>query len=608
MILSLAPREDRHPDANPDLIPSKPTPPGDGTGGGGGGSDHGPPDDDTPGDHYCDEDTGKCYHKCLDGSGKWCPDDAVPGTVAKLGITSGHEDTADRPIEMEVPDGADVAGRDLLITLSIDDPSTEGSELAIPVLARYLGEATGPGADPDEVGAWTFTASGLSMSIYEAIGPGNGGPGSGGCSAPDALWSGWTHREGWVRIIMPFLPEGVSALRVDLPDLFGAPIGVGATELFGVRYSTTPPVEERSGMLLGTFTYPTVPALDIPVEHLPTAGGDIYIGISPEWMAVRDGGVCGIQPPATTGAGNSGQASYQPITISTKWVFGTPGAGESWMATMEEALPGAKLIEEASGTVPGLMHLVYRYKIKAEDFPAEGAIISLDPPADTYVPPPSEWDPETPPPPPGFPEPEEPEAPDWWDGLTPIPDERMMRWIIALYEGVTDIAANSVAQTDVADAPLLDPPWLVSPPAIWVISHSTVGTLVGSPAGYSIEAFDIVGDGDTIHAERFQPTLSDPFDPPPFGAGGTPSFTANIVLGHLPYAGQDFSHAFVGFGDGIADTFQGFPTVPGTAKWYVDGILVKPDAYDDATGIVTFDRPPAWAAEITQDGTKAKGS
>lgn len=190
-----------------------------------------------------------------------------------------------------------------------------GSDLGISINARYQGQAT------DSL-AWSFTdiSPGLTFMMVEQVGPGNAGPGS--CGGPNALFSGWTHREGWFEVTLPAPPDGASALRVNVGDLFGSNLGLGATESWGVRYSETQPVGERGGLLLGTFTHPTSPAFDIPVASLPASGGTVWIGVSPEWFADRGGTVCGTVDPSQTGGGDSGRSQYMPITVDLRWVMG----------------------------------------------------------------------------------------------------------------------------------------------------------------------------------------------------------------------------------------------------------------------------------------------
>lgn len=59
----------------------------------------------------------------------------------------------------------------------------------------------------------------------------------------------------------------------------------------------------------------------------------------------------------------------------------------------------------------------------------------------------------------------------------------------------------------------------------------------------------------------------------------------------------------IGVGDGVTDTLTGFRTAPGTALWYIDGILVRPKSVDESTGVVVFDRPIPYMALVTQSGT-----
>lgn len=61
----------------------------------------------------------------------------------------------------------------------------------------------------------------------------------------------------------------------------------------------------------------------------------------------------------------------------------------------------------------------------------------------------------------------------------------------------------------------------------------------------------------------------------------------------------------VGYGDDQTITFQGWPTQTDSAKWYVNGDLVRPEQKDETTGSVTFTRPPGFDAAIVQQGRYA---
>lgn len=78
----------------------------------------------------------------------------------------------------------------------------------------------------------------------------------------------------------------------------------------------------------------------------------------------------------------------------------------------------------------------------------------------------------------------------------------------------------------------------------------------------------------------------------------------DVAMG--PGLGAEFGPLFIGWGDEVTDTFYGLPTLDGTVKWYVDGILTQPKSVNEATGEVVFDRPPQKDAVISQSG-KARG-
>jgi hypothetical protein len=78
----------------------------------------------------------------------------------------------------------------------------------------------------------------------------------------------------------------------------------------------------------------------------------------------------------------------------------------------------------------------------------------------------------------------------------------------------------------------------------------------------------------------------------------------NIDIAYGPASGSLFE-ILVAVGNESDITFQGFPTIEGTAVWKINDITVEPESYDDATGTVTFSRPPGELAPIVQSGAYA---
>lgn len=154
----------------------------------------------------------------------------------------------------------------------------------------------------------------------------------------------------------------------------------------------------------------------------------------------------------------------------------------------------------------------------------------------------------------------------------------------------------------------------------------------GTPLGLSSEPIPIDLDADTdyileidcvghVRVRWYLPgadPLPDWSAPVPFTVGhGEPrSFlemfhagdTADVLLidqidiSMGPPLGAPFFDIVIGYGDEVTDTYYGLPTVPGSVKWYVDGILTRPASVDEETGKVVFDRPVQQDSVVTQSG------
>lgn len=478
---------------------------------------------------------------------------------------------------------------------SFTRPLVQGSDLGLSIIARFEGLRT-------EATAWTWTDifPATAWMLYEAVGPTNGGPGS--CGGPNALWTGWTHREGWVSVSLPAIPAGAEYLRIDTADLFGSPIGYGGTGLWGVRVSSSQPAGEGAGTLIGTFLWPTSPAFDCPVSALPPAGGTIYIGVSPEWDCNRGNTVCSITEPAQSGAENSGRAQYSAINApamawllqdtgtlgtvvpdaSCRW-WGDPltwassgSAGMSWGITAHtmwsQATAGASRTYlhsiQGAALTPLPMQLAHSWRLEARY-----RLVQASVPADSGL---------------------RHSSFSWEDNTVTLHwgDPTTAEGIAADGVGAAVTVAQDVPQAaygrllmEMHDGRLYAKTW-------------AEGSAV--PAAWQVEttASDPLNAGDTNYQLlRLHGSLGI--------AGGVQRFEVDrLTMGQRPEVGDEFTLFPVGVGDGVSTSFAALPTVGGS-KFYVDGLLTIPTAYDPSTGVVTFDRAPSFWSEITQSGTAA---
>jgi hypothetical protein len=184
----------------------------------------------------------------------------------------------------------------------------------------------------------TTVASSLGTAAWSWISANNTS-----CGGFSFQFDGWFEKESWHSYTIPEYPTDIAGLNLGTFTFF-APTGLaGGTvgQLEGANLVVTD--QEPGAMKQGTFVkwLPHNVATTVFIEKslLPAAGGTLYVGVQPNWIANYGGYTCGFRWPWMDGQGNSAEC-YVNYSLTPVWQTYDTGASE-WGSAEDDDTSGA---------------------------------------------------------------------------------------------------------------------------------------------------------------------------------------------------------------------------------------------------------------------------